>query len=225
MATAHVTTAATAVPAAHSGSGTRALLAAGAVGAPLWAVVSLAQAATRDGYDLTRHPLSMLSNGSLGSLQIANFVVAGVLTVLGAVGLRRAMRGRAGGTWVPRLMWVNGVCTVLAGVFVMDPGDGFAGTPAGPPESLSGAGYGHLAAGSLSFVALIAANFVLARHFSRAGERGLAVASRVAATALLLGNGWAMSGSAGGSLTLAIGAIPAMVWVSAVAALYRRRTA
>ncbi|MEU9609055.1 DUF998 domain-containing protein [Streptomyces sp. NPDC048057] len=225
MTTAHATT--SAVPAArpHSASATRALLAAGAVAAPLWAVVSLAQAATRDGYDLTRHPLSMLSNGSLGWLQIANFVVAGVLTVLGATGLRRVMRGRAGGTWAPRLMWVNGVCTVLAGVFVVDPGDGFAGTPAGPPESLSGASYGHLAAGSLSFVALIAANFVLARHFSRAGERGPAVASRIAATALVLGNGWAMTGGTGGSLTLAVGAIPAMVWVSAVAALYRRRTA
>ncbi|MFI1829119.1 hypothetical protein ACH41E_22095 [Streptomyces sp. NPDC020412] len=53
----------------------------------------------------------------------------------------------------------------------------------------------------------------------------LQIANFVVATALLLGNGWAMSGSAGGSLTLAVGAIPAMVWVSAVAAPYRRRTA
>ena len=59
-------------------SRTRTLLTCAAVAAPLWAAVSLAQAATRAGFDLTRHPLSALSNGSLGWLQIANFVVAGV---------------------------------------------------------------------------------------------------------------------------------------------------
>ena len=36
------------------------------------AVVSLTQAATRAGFDLTRHPLSALSNGDLGWLQITN---------------------------------------------------------------------------------------------------------------------------------------------------------
>jgi hypothetical protein len=53
------------------------LLTCAVAAAPLWAVVSLAQAATREGFDLTHHPLSALSNGSLGWLQISNFLVAG----------------------------------------------------------------------------------------------------------------------------------------------------
>ena len=215
------------IPAATTASApsvtTRSLLTCAAVAAPLWAVVSLAQAVTRDGFDLTRHPLSMLSNGSLGWLQITNFLVAGVLTVAGAVGLRRALRGTPGGTWAPRLVQINGIGMIAAGVFVMDPADGFpVGTPYGMPESLTWHSYGHMAAGSIAFTALIAACYVLGRHFSRAGNRGHAIASRIAGTALLLGNGWAMSGGRAGSLTLAVGAITAMLWVATIAARYRR---
>jgi hypothetical protein len=112
---------------------------------------------------------------------------------------------------------------IAAGIFVMDPADGFpAGTPYGMPETLTWHSYGHMAAGSVAFTALIAACYVLGRHFSRAGNRGHAIASRVAGTALLIGDGWAMSGGKAGSLTLAIGAITAMLWISTVAAHHRR---
>ena len=60
------------------------------VGPPLWAAVSIVQAATREGFDILRHPLSLLSTGDLGWLQIANFVVAGVL----ASSARPACAGR-----------------------------------------------------------------------------------------------------------------------------------
>ncbi|MFI6287720.1 DUF998 domain-containing protein [Streptomyces sp. NPDC051018] len=215
----------TTLSASPATASTRRLLLAAAVSAPLWAVVSLAQAATREGFDLTRHPLSMLSNGSLGWLQITNFVIAGLLTAVGSFGLRRALYGTPGGTWVPRLALVNGIGMFAAGIFVMDAGDGFAGAPAGTPETISGMAMGHLLAGSISFIALIAANFVLGRHFSRAGERGLAIGSRIAGAALLVGNGWATAGGKAGSLTLAIGAITAMLWLSGVALLKLRGTA
>src|SRR5262245_53305328 len=117
---------------------TRTLLACATVAAPLWAVVSLAQAATRDGFDLTRHPLSALSNGDLGWLQIANFILAGVLTVAGASGLARVLFATPGGVWAPRLVRVSGFGLIAAGVFVMDPADGYpAGTPAGMPATFS----------------------------------------------------------------------------------------
>ncbi|MFB9907647.1 DUF998 domain-containing protein [Allokutzneria oryzae] len=193
----------------------RVRLACLAVAGPLWTVVSLAQAATRQGFDLTRHPLSALSTGSLGWLQIANFLVAGVLTVVGALGLRQVLPS----AWAPRLVLANGVGMIAAGVLVMDPADGFpAGTPSGVPQTLSWHSIGHMAAGSIAFIALIAACYVLGRHFGRAGDRGNAIASRVAGTALLVGNGWAMSGGTAGSLALAVGAITAMLWVSLVAA-------
>jgi hypothetical protein len=198
---------------------TRSLLACGAVAAPLWAAVSLAQAATRAGFDLTRHPLSVLSNGSLGWLQITNFLVAGALTMAGAVGLRRALRGTPGGTWAPRLVFVNGLGMAAAGVLVMDPADGFPpGTPAGMPATMSWHSYGHMISGTVAFSTLIAACYVLGRHFSRTGHRGHAIASRVAGTVFLVGDGWAMGGGTAGSVTLGVGAITAMLWVSAVAA-------
>jgi len=77
-------------------------------------------------------------------------------------------------------------------------------------------------AGTVAFTSLIAACFVLGRHLTRTGRRGLAVASRVAGLSLALGWGWAMSGGAAGTLTLAIGAIAAMLAVAGVAALLRR---
>ncbi|MEU3482647.1 DUF998 domain-containing protein [Streptomyces sp. NPDC033754] len=214
------TAAPSATPATNT---TRSLLTVAVVAQPLWAVVALTQAATRDGYDVTRHPLSALSNGSLGWIQIANFVLAGVLTIIGAGGLRRALRGTPGGTWAPRLVRISGVGMIAAGVFVMDPADGFpVGTPDGMPAAMSWQSYAHFAAGSVTFTALIAACYVLGRHFGRAGMRKHAVGSRVAGTALLLGNGWAMSGGTAGTLTLAIGVITAMVWIASVAARYRR---
>jgi hypothetical membrane protein len=202
---------------------TRALLSCAAVAAPLWAAVALIQAATREGYDLTRHPLSVLSNGSLGWLQITNFLVGGLLTIIGAAGLRRVMHGKPGGKWAPRLVCVNGIGMVAAGIFVMDPADGFpAGTPAGMPTTLSWHSYAHFASGTIAFAALIAACYVLGRHYSRAGDRVSAIASRVAGTAALAGNLWAMTGGKAGSLTLAVGVIAAMLWVATVAARYLR---
>ena len=201
---------------------TRRQLAALAVGFPLWAAVSVAQAATREGFDILRHPLSLLSTGDLGWLQITNFVVAGVLAVVGARGLRTAMRGTPGGVWAPRLVAAAGIGLLAAGLLVMDPGANF---PVGAPDDLplvSWHAVGHMVAGTVSFAALIAACFVLARHLTRTGRRGLAIASRVAGLSLALGWGWAMGGGAAGTLTLAIGAIAAMLAVAGVAALVRR---
>jgi hypothetical protein len=198
---------------------TRVLLAGSVISAPLFAVVSLTQAFTREGFDLIRHPLSMLSTGDLGWLQMANFLISGVLTVAGAIGLRRVMRGTPGGTWAPRLILVNGVAMVAAAFFVMDPGDGFpVGTAAGQPTAMSWHGLMHMVAGSIGFTALIVACFVLGRHFSRTGRPGFAAASRLSGLIFALGNGWAMSGGYAGALTLCVGAITAMAWVAVVAA-------
>lgn len=201
---------------------TRTLLACAAVAGPLWAGVSIAQAATREAFDITRHPLSALANGSLGWLQIANFVVAGVLTVAGAVGLRRALHGTRGGTWAPRLVGVYGAAMVAAGLLPMDPGAGFpAGAPDTIPTTMSWHSYGHMAAGTIAFASLIAACYVLGSHYRRAGNRRGATASVVAGSALLAGDLWAMSGAPAGSLTLAVGAITAMLWIAVVAARLR----
>ncbi|WP_248965976.1 DUF998 domain-containing protein [Sphaerisporangium perillae] len=197
---------------------TRALLACSAGSAVLFSVVSLTQAFTREGFDLLRHPLSMLSTGDLGWLQISNFLISGALTIAGAIGLRRVLRGTPGGTWAPRLVLVNGVAMAAAGVFVMDPGDGFpVGTPLGQGTSMSWHALMHMVCGSIAFTALIAACFVLGRHYSRAGRPGFATASRLSGLIFAFGDGWAMTGGRAGSLTLAVGAITAMAWIAVVA--------
>lgn len=58
---------------------TRRLLAAGIVAAPLLLGLFLVQALTRDGFDPTYHPLSLLSLGDAGWIQIATFVGTGLL--------------------------------------------------------------------------------------------------------------------------------------------------
>jgi Protein of unknown function (DUF998) len=107
---------------------------------------------------------------------------------------------------------------MAAGVLVLDPADGFpAGTPAGRPATMSWHSVGHLMAGSITFIALIAACYVLARHFAAAGNRRRAVGAVLAGTALLIGNAWASSGSPAGAPVLAVGVISAMLFVAGTA--------
>jgi hypothetical protein len=68
--------------------------------------VGLAQAFSRAGFDLTQHTLSLLSNGGLGRIQIANFVFSGALFVVAATGMRRVVTSGRAATWGPRLIAV-----------------------------------------------------------------------------------------------------------------------
>jgi hypothetical membrane protein len=203
----------------RSGSNTRTLLGALALSSPLWTVVSLAQAATREGFDLTRHPLSMLSVGSLGWLQITNFIVAGVLAILGAVGLKQAIPSR----WAPRLVITYGIGYILSGVFVMQPGDGFpAGTPLGQSGPLAWHTVVHLFVGMIAFIALTAVLFVLGRYFARHGERGWAWGARAAAIGVIVANVLSSAQVLAPSVVLAVGVIAGMLFLSLIAVKLRR---
>jgi hypothetical protein len=63
------------------------LLACGVAAGPLFLAVWAVQAFTREGFDPTYHPISLLSLGDLGWIQIANFVVTGALYLAAAAGL------------------------------------------------------------------------------------------------------------------------------------------
>ena len=154
---------------------TRALLTGGAVAGPLYVAVWLIQAFTREGFDITRHPASLLANGDPGWIQTANFIVSGLLTIAAAVGLRRAMptpsRGRV---WGPRLVATYGLGLLLAAAFPADPAAGFpVGTPADYAE-ISTRGMGHFVAGTIGFSGLIAACLVFAAHYRALGRRTFA---------------------------------------------------
>jgi hypothetical protein len=199
---------------------TRRLLSATAAGTAGFGVVSLAQAATREGFDLTRYPLSSLSNGDLGWLQIANFVVSGLLVLAGAAGLRRALRGTPGGTWGPRLVGIVGIGLTLCGPFVLQGGGGF---PVGDPgvAGITVGTIGHLAAGTVAFTALIAACFVLGRHYARTGATAMAWASRAAGAIFLVGDVYSSAGGPAGPLVLAITFLTALTWIAVVAHVER----
>ena len=101
------------------------LLAGGIVAGPLFLAAWLIQAFTREGFDPTRHPLSLLSLGELGWIQIANFVVTGVLCVACAIGMWRVLHPGRSSTWGPLLVGGLGIGLILAGIFTTDPGAGF----------------------------------------------------------------------------------------------------
>ena len=164
------------------------LLACGVVAGPLFFAVLMIQAFTRDGFDLSRHPLSLLSLGDLGWIQIANFVVTGALLVACATGMRRVLRPGRSGTWAPRLVGAFGVGLILAGVFTTDAGAGFPpGAPVGAPEQISWHGILHEVGFGLAFLGMIVGCLVFARRFAalrRRGWVGACIAIPAAALAL-----------------------------------------
>ena len=160
---------------------TTGLLNVGAAAGPLFLGASLLQALLRPGFDLTRNAVSSLSLGNLGWLQDLNFAAAGVLSLVGAVGARRALAGRAGGTWLPRLFSVVGVGLAAASVFHPDPNEGFPpGTPLDVSATSNWHGVLHMVCGFSAFLAIIAACFVFARVLAGAHRRSAAVGARIA---------------------------------------------
>lgn len=112
---------------------TRTLLGAGVVAGPLFVTTVAVQTLTRDGFDLRRHPLSMLALGDHGWIQVINFIAAGGLSLIFAVGVARRLQDGPGSTWAPRLLALFGVGLVIGGIFKADPALGF---PAGAPEGI-----------------------------------------------------------------------------------------
>lgn len=167
----------------------------GVVAGPLFLGVWALQAFTRDGFDPGRHPISLLSLGDAGWVQIANFVLTGSLYVAAAVGLRRAGLGTRG----PRLLGVFGAGLIVAGLFVTDPGAGF---PVGAPEGrgeVSWHGVLHEVGFGIAQLGWIAAAIVFARRF-RGRARWSAIAAIVVA---LLIAGWPDTDSLSVRLVLA----------------------
>jgi hypothetical membrane protein len=205
--------------------GSRALLACGVVAGPLYVLVSVTEALTRDGFDPARHQWSLLSNGDLGWVHVANLVVTGLLTVAFAVGLGRVLRPGRAGTWAPRLVGVYGLSLVAAGVFRADPALGFPpGTPEGAAE-VSWHGVLHLVAAGVGFVCLVVACLLVAGRFAAEGRQGWARFSRSTGVLFLAGF-VAVAAGAGASwsnLAFTAAVVLAWSWLTALAAHLRDR--
>jgi hypothetical protein len=208
-------------PAGAGNRATRTLLAAGAVAGPLFLVVILWQALTREGFEPARHPLSLLSLGDAGWVQITNFIVAGVLFVAAAVGFRRVLAPGPGSRWLPRLTAVFGAGLIAAGVFVADPAFGFPpGTPPGAPEQVTWHGAVHGVAPAAAFLALTVAAFGFARRFVWQRRRGWAAYSLATGVVVLPLSMWPNLGGdpEGRFLPLWVALVVGTAWMSATAA-------
>ena len=203
---------------------TKSLLGYGVIAGPIYVVAVAAQAATRDGFDPTRHAASQLANGDLGWIQIATFLVTGLMTVAAAVGIRRALGAGRSSAWASGLIGGFGVGLVAAGFFRADPSDGFPpGTSAGMGKP-SWHGILHFAVAGVGFICLVAACFVFAARLARKGESGWAWFSRVTG-GLFAVSFVALSSGAGGPAAILLftaAVVLAWAWLTAVSVkLYR----
>ena len=200
---------------------TRSLLGYGVLAGVVFEASVLIQGLTRRGFHLAHHDASLLSNGPLGWIQIATFLVAGAMTIACAAGMRRALAGR----WGPGLIAVYGAALMAAGLLRADPADGFGpGAPAGKAAHISWHAAGHLVSAGVGFIALIVACFVVARYFGRGGHRGLAVYSRVSGLAFLAAFAGVTTGSSSSAVVLPFyaGVLIAWTWLAVTSVhLYR----
>lgn len=144
---------------------TRLLITGGAVGSLLFVIVLLIEGATRPGYSAWHNFGSSLSLSDQGWMQIANFLVCGLLVLGFAVGLRRVFQTGKGSVWGPIMLGVFGASLIVAGLFVTDPSLGYPpGTISSGPQTLHGTIHG--LAGLIAFTSLPIASFVIARRFA-----------------------------------------------------------
>ena len=192
---------------------TRSLAGYGVIAGPVYVGVSLAQAVTRDGFDLGRHAWSQLAIGDWGWIQTANLVATGLMSLAFSVALRRTLAGGRGGRAVPVLVAVFGLGVLLAGVF---PADAAGGFPVGMPTPSTPSPHGmlHLMTSGIGFLCLAAAMVVMAVRYASEHRRGRAAFSVVAAVALLGGFGTIASGSPAGVAAFTTGIVTALTWLS-----------
>lgn len=202
---------------------TRSLLGYGVVVGPLYLAVGLIQAFVREGFDLERHPLSVLANGPGGWVQTANFVVSGLMVIATAVGFARVLGAKSRA--MTRFLGSYGVSMIVAAVFRADPMDGFpVGTPAGPPTTISAIGLMHFIAGALGFVSLAASALLATRVMSRLNAVVFARLSLCAGLSVLLGffGGFVIPGLSGGTLGIWFAVVVGWAWLTVLSRhLYR----
>lgn len=202
---------------------TRSLLGYGVIVGPIYLITGIGQGLLRDGFSFARHPLSVLANGPGGWVQTTNFAVSGLMVLAAAVGMWRVLRPAGRATAIA--LGTYGIALLAAAVFKADPMDGFpAGTPLGPPVSISPTGLGHFAAGGLGFVALAVSALLSAPVMRQRRESTWARVAVASGLTILLGffGGFAVPALARGSIGIWIAVTVGWAWLAAVSVyLYR----
>ena len=189
------------------------LLYAGVAAGPLYVGIGTLEAVLRDGFDIRVHSLSLLANGPAGWVHSAMMIITGLLTVLGAIGLRRGSASpKPSGVTIGGIA-VFGLGVAAAGFLRADPQGNFPlGTPAGPPEMITWHGIGHLVAGGIGFLGLIIACLAYARRSQRSGRRGWAVFSLITGVYYLISFAGIASGAGNAVINIAFTIAVALGW-------------
>ena len=205
---------------------TRSLLGYGVLAGPFYVAVALGQGLLRPGFDLAHDDVSLLSNGAFGWIQVANFLITGLMVVACAAGVRRALGTGRGATWAPILLGIYGIGLIGAGIFVADPMNGFpAGAPAGRPETISLHGILHIVFAGIGFIALVAACFVMARRYAAEHRTSRTWFSIVTGVAFMAAFAGVASGSGSAAVVIAfwVALVIAWTWIATLSIdLYRR---
>lgn len=146
---------------------TRTLLVCGVIGGPLFVLVFLIEGATRTHYNPLQQPVSDLAIREFGWMQVANFVITGLLFLAFAIGLRRELLP-LGGVWGPVVLGLFALGLIGAGIFT------------GDRHPLL-----HNLCGIPVFFGLPIACFIFARLFLRLRKRGWAAYSVITGLAML----------------------------------------
>ncbi|HXN90460.1 MAG TPA: DUF998 domain-containing protein [Candidatus Sulfotelmatobacter sp.] len=149
------------------------LLACGVIGPPVNIAVFTVEGALRPEYSPIRDFTSFLSLGPYGWVNVANFIVLGLLMTAFAAGVRTVIRTGPAAPAGPIVIAVSGLGLIAAGVFVADPG----------PNAVTVHGSLHIAASIVFLAAMTAACFVVAAHYDLANGRRFAAYSRVTGVA------------------------------------------
>jgi hypothetical protein len=193
------------------------LLLAGALAGPIFFASAVTQMLTREGFDITRHPISQLATGGLGWLQVATFVLAGLGGLALAAGIRRTLTEGVGRRVLPVFVGIFGAGLVAAGVFTMDPENGFpVGTPDGPVAQMSWHSIAHSASAAAAFTALAIAAVVLTVRYARRRQMWAAVLNGAAALVLLVPMSPEFM-----SIQIAVNGLVAFTWTTVVAVSLR----
>jgi hypothetical protein len=178
----------------RSASVTRWLLRCGLVAGPAFVIVFSVDGATRPGYRPLRHPVSSLSLGPRGRVQVSNFAVTGALYLAAAAGLARAADPATRARAESGLIAVAAAGLIGAAAFRTDPVSGY---PPGSPDvpvrpSRAGTAHNLLSAGV--FLGVPAAAFADGWRALRRGRVGWGLYCAGTAMSMLAAMGAAGAG-------------------------------
>jgi hypothetical protein len=162
------------------------LLIAGVAGAVAFNATYLIDGALRHGYDQLSQPVSALSLGPGGTVQVVNFIAFGIVSCLTAFAWRPTLADGLGAVWYPRLAVLAGLAMICTGIFTLDPGKGYPpGIPA--PAHPSAHAQAHNVASYISLTVTVAGLVILVRRFAREPQwRGWTPAALAAAVLMMV---------------------------------------